>query len=551
MTKLGRFGEILLISGRFGFYYLWGRGTGVLNRRKAALKPLFRAEAIPPRPEPGKSPLVCRWLEELGPAFIKLGQVISSRPDLATKELADQLRGLQDQVPGFGRQEVQRQFRRELGQEPQNLFLDFDFNPVAAASIAQVHLAMLPEGKEVAVKVQRPGVKNWIQRDLDLIPWLSRFLHPTAIGQICDLDELIRVFTRQIKRETDFVAEALNMEAFRELLHDFPGIVVPKVYWQYTSSQILTMDYLRGKQINDWANTKAGDKHAENLMYALWMPFFKDGLIYGDPHPGNVLLMADGSIGLVDFGIVTRADEAFRYQVAKFLLAIAGRDVLGVMNFTLALGVITRDYNKEELFEDLSELMEKACRAGMGTIHIGHLFSGLVQIAMYHGIKVPGRFMVIAKAVVAGEGLARRLDPKLDMLAVGRSLALEYVQTRLRPQVAQEKIYQKAADTMQTLTAVPQDVTRIINRLAEGNFTTIFVHKGLEELNQSIVIFSLRISISIIIGALLLGSAFVLQAGAGPQLRGLSIIGLGGFLLAVCMGFWLSLGMMKKRQLKD
>lgn len=552
MSKLSRFGEILMISGRFGLYYLWGRGTGAISRRRAALKPLVKAEPIPSKLELGRPPLVCRWLEDLGPTFVKLGQVISSRPDLASKELADQLRGLQDQVPGFGHREVRAQFRRELGQEPQHLFLDFDFNPVAAASIAQVHLAILPDGKKVAVKVQRPGVKSWIQRDLDLIPWLTRFLHPTVIGQTCDLDELIRVFTRQIQRETDFMAEALNMETFRELSKDFPGVVVPRVYWQYTSSQILTMDYVRGLQINDWVKTGAGDmgNYAQNLMHALWMPFFCGGLIYGDPHPGNVLLMPDGRIGLIDFGIVTRADAAFRYQVAKFLLALANRDVAGVMDFTLKLGIITRDFSKEELFEDLSELMDKACRLGMGSINMGHLIGGMVQVALRHGIKVPGRFMAVAKAVIAGEGLARRLDPQLDVLAVGRSLALEYVQSCLRPQLAQEKIYQKAADTMQTAAAIPGDVAKFIHRLAEGNFTTIFFHKGLEDLNQSIEIFSLRLSISVITGALLLGSGLVLQAGAGPQFRGLSIIGLGGFLLAIGMGFWMILGMTKKGQLK-
>ncbi|KKM12228.1 hypothetical protein SY88_04660 [Clostridiales bacterium PH28_bin88] len=550
-----RYVEILLILGRHALGYLWGRavsqpGRGTVPQAKPL--PGWEGRGYEETPSGREVPRLRRLFEDLGPTFIKLGQVLSSRPDLVPRELAEDLRGLQDAVRGFGPEEVRTQICQELGSPPESLFVFFDYCPVAAASVAQVHRAVLGTGEQVAVKVQRPGLRVVVERDLSLLPGIAGLLNRTVIGRTCSLEEIVEVFSRQIRREMDFTVEGLCMEAFREIYALCPGIVIPRVYWDYTTSQVLTMDYVAGQRIEQWerGGGDGGPLLARTLLHALLLPFFKAGMIYADPHPGNVLFLPQGQVALVDFGMVGRMDDTFRFQVARLLLALEARDVEAVMDFTTKVGEVTREINRQELYEDLAELMDKTCRLDRGSINLGHLVTGMVQVSLRHGVKVPGSFLAIGKAVLAGEGLARRLDPHVDVLAVARPLAAEYMRSRLRPDMNAERLYQRVAGMVQTLSTVPGDIARLIGHLAEGKFTTIFVHRGLDTLYDSLDVVSMRISLSVLAGALMGGSALVLHAGAGPRVGGLSVLGLAGFLVAVVMAVWMALGMLRHGKLK-
>lgn len=495
-----------------------------------------------------------RVLEDLGPTFIKLGQLLASRPDLVPKEVAGEFSKLLDEVPGFGLQQVRSQCISQLGALPEEIFAFFDYSPLASASIAQVHRAWLKSGHPVAVKIQRPGLRRVIEKDLSILRALESRLAHSPLGRVCNVPEIIHVYSRLIRRELDFTAEGLSMESFREIFAPYPEIVVPRVYWQYSGQEILTMDFIQGNTISA-EELESGDSQrrkalARNLLRAVLIPFFKTGVFHADPHPGNVLFLPDQRLGLIDFGIVGRLDEDFRHQVAQLMLALEEGNVSEVVNITLILGLVEQKINRADLYQDIAEVMEKATSMNNGGINMGHLINGMVDISLGHGIKMPGSFFALGKAIVNAEGMAQRLDPSLNILEVARPLALEYLRERLQPNLSSMKLYQKSNSLLKTATKIPGHLAQVLENLAEGELKTVFVHRGLETFYSMLDVASTRLSLSLIIGSLMGGSALILHAELGPKIAGLSLVGLSGFMIAFGLGVWMVIGMIRHGRLK-
>lgn len=485
---------------------------------------------------------------DLGPSFIKLGQLLSTRPDLVPKEYAEELGKLQDRVGAFSPAEVRRQINKAWGCGPEKIFSFFDYQPVASASIAQVHKAELPGGQQVAVKIRRPRLKKLVEKDLAVLEDLQGVLQRSILGQICDVAEIREIFSRQIRRELDFTVEALNMDRFREVFADTP-IKVPRVYWDYTTEQVLTMEWVEGTPAKEVLaanrDEAAGRQFAERVLQTVLVPFFRQGIFHGDPHPGNIFLLDDGRLGLVDFGITGRLNEEFRFTVAELMIAISERDTCAVVNITKKLGVMTRKVNEEHLYQDISEMLDRAAGLRDG-ISFSRLINGMIDIALNHGIKLPGSFFLLGKAMLTAEGLARQFDPHLDVVEVARPLAVHYMRNHLQPSFSQEQFYKQSVNLLKGLMEFPQDVARVIANLARGELMTIFVHRGLEPFYDKLDVVSSRLAISLIIVAMMISSALIILLDKPGYL----LFGLISFSIASILGVWMVIGLIRDGKIR-
>ncbi|MHB1419908.1 MAG: ABC1 kinase family protein [Bacillota bacterium] len=551
-----RYKEILSTVARHGFAY-WLE-TSRLRRFFYRCWGIIPGAAAKPLAVRATSPLPVRvrmLLEDLGPTFIKLGQLLSIRPDLIPPDFAEEFSQLQDRAHSFGSEEVRKQCREIWGNDPEKILPFFDYRPLACASVAQVHRATLPSGEHAVVKIQRPGLAKLVERDLAILKDLKGRLKLSLLGKVCDVDEVLEIFSRQMRRELDFVSEGLSIESFREMFEAESTVVIPKVYWAYTGKQVLTMEYIRGSTVQQVEECCLPEKTrhiwAETVLQAVLVPFFKTGIFHGDPHPGNVLLLEENRVALVDFGIIGRLDHEFRRQVAALLLALAERDVEAVVEATLKIGRrVTRVIDRGRLYEDMAELMDRVGGINQGNLTFGDLIKGMIDISIEHGLKMPGSFFILGRAVSAAENIARRLCPEVNMLAVVRPLAVNYLKHRLQPRLEAEQIYRQTAELAGMLVSIPRDIAQILEKLARGDLTTIYVHKGLEPLYQTLDVSSARMAISLIVVAMMGGSALIIHAGTKPLMGGVSVFGMAGFVLASILGTWMVVGMLRQGKLQ-
>lgn len=356
-----RYKEIIGILLNHGFDYIAGevgvKGSILWKRKFIRRKKEYIVQSFPER--------LRFLLEDLGPTFIKLGQLMSTRPDLVPREYIVELEELQDNVEEFGREHVQKQFIKELGDLPENIFAEFEYEPVACASIGQVHRAVLDDDSLVAVKIQRPNLEEVVEKDLAILNDVAPILqNRTVLGQLCDVEEIIDVFARHIRREMDYQVEALNTETFYELFRKNEKIVVPKIYWDYTTKKILTMEFVTGHRIEaaekEFFTSENRGIYAYNLYYSLFKPLFDKGIFHGDPHPGNILFQDDGRVVLIDFGIVGRFDATVRQQMGQLIVALAESNVNMVIELIMKTGRTTKTVNRQHFYEDVAEMVDKA-----------------------------------------------------------------------------------------------------------------------------------------------------------------------------------------------
>ncbi|NLC76841.1 MAG: AarF/ABC1/UbiB kinase family protein [Clostridia bacterium] len=461
-------------------------------------KPLSSGSANPYRH-------VRRALEELGPTFIKLGQFLSARPDLIPAELASELAQLQDKVLPLKREEVRQQLSRSFGRAPEEMFRLFDYEPLAAASIAQVHKALLHNGREVAVKIQRPNLQRLAREDLSILRNHKRRIARSFPGRLVDVEEFIDDLGRKIRRELDFTNEAFNMDTFRGILAPIEGVIVPQVHWEYTTKEILVMDYTPGVKPE---TLSSGERRlaAWLLLRSLLLPVFQEGIFHGDPHPGNILFQPGGRIAWVDFGSVGRLDDAFRRRMMILLVAVAQRDAAKVAELTLEWGQVAGPYNPAHLYEDTAELLERVSRLGKGQVHLGQLMVGMMEISLTHNIKLPESFLLLGRALLAGEGQARRLDPDADLLGAALTLAGSRLQEQLVPKLEQEDFYLKSLIYRESLPTLYRHTGEILANLSRGRQQVVFSHQGLEPLARAVEKAGLYIALGLISGILLVTS---------------------------------------------
>lgn len=534
--KVSRYQEIFKVLFRHGFRYFIG-----LNTKTA------RAKSNPER--------VKMLFEDLGPTFVKLGQLLSSRPDLVPKKYVEEFSKLQDNVEEFPEQEVRAQFMKEMGKQPEEVFRQFDYKPLASASIGQVHRAILPGGEKVVVKVQRPHLLQLIHGDIKILKRLAGTLqNRTVIGKVCDVDEIIEVFERQIHKELDYLTEAVNTEAFYREFHDHDEVIVPRVFSEYTTGQILTMEYVQGVRVEEFEEhgypVRERAKYASNMLLAIYRPLFERGLFHGDPHPGNVLFQDNFKVVLIDFGIVGRFDRQHRRQVAELMIALFERDVPAVMNIILETGRKTGPIHQQYFFEDVSEIVEKANGVTSGGIDLGGLLNGMLTISISHGIKMPDSLFILGKTVMISENMARKICPELDILEVIRPIAVDYLRDSLRPALYGGGLYRQISSASEAFFTLPGDICQAVRKFANNETRITFYHRNLNWLYDMLDVSSSRISFGLILAALIVGSAVIMHTGKGPQLWGYPALGTVVYVFSGMFGIWILISMLRSGRLK-
>ncbi len=493
-------------------------------------------------------------IEELGPTFVKLGQVLSTRPDVIPKEYAEEFRKLQDKVPALPFADVAGQIQGELGEPHSALFAEVDPTPLAAASIAQVHLARLHSGEEVVLKIRRPGIERVVETDLDILAGLAYLMERHLPGvDIYDPSGLVKEFRRTIHREMDFTREGHTIDRFSANFSGDSKVHLPKVFWDYTGERVLTLEYVRGTKVTDFERlTEQG--HDLKEIAGRGADFFLrqvlvHGYFHGDPHPGNFFILPDGAICLLDFGMVGRLESELKRQLVDLLVSVLQRDVDRIISQLLYSGDLSDEADRKALRRDLSEFIDDYYEIPLQEINVGRLLVDFVDILTQYRIKFPSDLMLLAKALVTMEGIGRQLDPEFNMVEHLRPFMENLLRERMSPASFSREMLSIAHSYTALVKNLPRDLKEFINRINRNKFKIDLEHRGFERLIADLDKSSNRISFSLIIAALIVGSSLIMQTEKGPMLLGFPILGFLGYSIAGFLGLWLAIAILRSGRL--
>lgn len=535
MRRYRRIVEVLL---RHGFGYV------VENMDLQHLAP-FRRHVAPEEAERRpRGARVRAALEELGPTFIKLGQLLSSRPDFVPADIVADLALLQDNVPPVPADEVVKEIERELGKPLDDVFRTFHSEPVGAASIGQVHRAVLMDGTEVVVKVRRPGIEKTVELDLDILAALARLADERWPSTRVSFVEIVDEFARSIRKEMDYRLEAANTERFYKLYKDDQRVVVPRVYSDLTGPRLLVMEHVSGVKINDLAGlaelgvepAAVARRGAELFLEQV----FIHGLFHGDPHPGNLFVLPGCRIGMIDFGVVGRLDEETVDAMADLFIGVTTRNVARIIDGLVRLGALD-DVDTSALAQDLTDMLDRYYGKPLKELAMGLIVNELLQLAHHHQLRVPPDLLVLGKALVAIEGLGKQLDPEFNALEVAKPFATQLIQRRLHPAALARRTVRDAVELADTLRALPGKLERAINRVNRGEARVRVYVEGLERTVRRLERGYNRIAMAVVFAALFLGSIVLMNIAPGPKLWGVPVLAFVTFVAAFATGLWLAL----------
>lgn len=455
--------------------------------------------------------------EELGPTFIKLGQILSTRPDLLPEEYLEELSKLQDRIPPCPTEKIVRVIEEELKRPLGEVFSEFDPEPLASASIGQVHRATLRDGSRVVVKVQKPGVEEQIRRDLEIIEELVRSLSEHwELAQRWDLEGLYEEFAYTLRNELDYEREGRNAETFRRNFLNDESIYIPKVYWEHTTQRVLVLEELRGVKFTEPERIRSMGYDPKELAkkgaFIYMNMFFRDGFFHGDPHPGNFFVLKDGRIGMVDFGMVGVLDDIARINLLQLLYGLTKNDMVLVMDALYDLG-IRGDVKRENMLrKELEVLFSYYLMKPIGEMRLSHIVNEIFRLTYRYRINLPSDLFLLLKTIGMGEGLLMRLDPEFRMINAVRP----YV-TRSRRMFLSPKFLSKQAERNLTLLSKmflqsPEKVKRLGSMLESGKIGFSIKYEGEKRIVSDLRRDINRLSISILTLAFIVSMALVISA---------------------------------------
>ncbi len=493
-------------------------------------------------------------LEELGPTFIKLGQLLSTRPDILSVEYTQELGKLQDKVPRVPATAIREVIEAEFKRPVEALYAEFSFTPLAAASIAQVHRGRLKSGEEVVIKVRRPNIAQVIETDIDILQGLAFLVERhLASGAIFNPVALVKEFRRTINREMDFNRERHTIDRFRENFSQATTVYVPQAYGDYCGKTVLTLEYVDGIKVSDFARLRKDGYDlqaiAANGAKAILQQVLVHGLFHGDPHPGNIFILPNNVVCFIDYGIIGRLDRELVYRLAELLTAVLQRDVQRLVTLLLYSGDLTEDIRRPELKKAVSDFVDDYYEVPLQEIRTGRLLLEFVEIMIQFRIPFSPDLMLLTKTLIVMEGIGRQLDPDFNMVSHLKPFMSRLLQEKAGPaNLSREgvRIMQSYGALFKTL---PDDLKELITRVNRNKFKIDLEHRGLERLITDIDKSSNRLSFSLLIAALIIGSSIVMQTDKGPLLFGFPALGILGYSIAAMLGLWLAIGILRSGRL--
>ncbi len=483
-------------------------------------------------------------LTDLGPTFVKFGQLLSTRPDILPDKYIAELEKLQDEVTPFAAPEVRRIFGEELNRNPDQVFGSFEQTPFASGSIAQVHRASLSDGSPVAVKVQRPGIQRLIETDLAILEELTALLE-RRVRELRWLRprDLVRQFARSIRRELDFIVEAQAIERFRLNFEGDPNRFVPRVHWDFSTSRILTVDYVQGVKITDLDAIRAQGLDpgviARNGARTILKEVFEHRLFHADPHPGNFFVLEGNVIAAVDFGIVGSLDDETSEQLAVLLSSVVSRDADGILRVFRALGLLREGIDHTLLKFDIQEFVDRYYGLPLEKMDAEKVIQDMLQVIRRHRILLPVNLALLGRMLAVSAGVGRMLDPHFDIIAEAKPFVKSFLARRMDPKRAARRIAKTWRDYQAAFRTFPTDLEEILAKIKRGQILVSLHHEGLSRLILEMDRSSNRLTFGMIIASLIIGSSVVMQLERGPTILGFPAIGLAGYLIAGLLGLWL------------
>lgn len=493
-------------------------------------------------------------LEELGPTFVKLGQVLSTRPDILPKELIQELSKLQEHVTPFSIEEAKEQIYRQLGARPEEIFSYFEETPIAAASIGQVYYGVLKSNEEVIIKVQRPGIIPKIEADVSIMMWIAQKAEKyTSWARTYNLVERVKEFGRFIREECDYTVEARYCDTFRRNFEGNEEVYIPKIYWEYTNPRILVMEYVKGIRIREREKLDQSGfsklEIAKTIGRAYAKMILEDGFFHADPHPGNIFVMGERKFALIDFGMVGRLDKETKGYIAHYFLALVNQDAPALTEILFKLYTIPKDVDRNALKRDVGRLMSKYYGVPLGSVNITEIINELMEIALKYTIIVPGEFTLFDKTFITLDGIGKQLAPEFDLLEEALPFAQKFIREQFDIEKMAPELAKNALHLKDTFLNLPRQVNKILTNIETGELTVRFKQdeftEEMQKLQTKLEHSAKQLSLSLLIGGLLIAGA-LLSDRTTPVMWNLTASQI-CFYLAIFTGVWMFISSRKKR----
>ncbi len=545
---INRYREIITV--------LFQHGFGDLITNSQIEKYLDFGKKFIPNKKIEKAASLSRWerirmvLEELGPTFIKFGQIMSNRPDILPESLLIELEKLQDSVPPIPNEEAERMIEQELGKSISELFKNFDINPIASASIAQVYRAELFSGEKVAVKVQRTGIQKIIETDLEIMFHLSLLMekHITEM-EILNPFETVKEFERSIRKEIDFNIEASHIERFARNFQTDMTIYIPEVYNDYSTNKILTMEFIDGIKVSDLKALREAENDplliADQGCNLVLKQIFEHGFFHADPHPGNILILKDNITCFLDFGMMGTLLPKHQDYLGNIIVGVVNKDSKKITETLLRLTGTYNIENRDQLEQRVSELINQYAYISLKEIKVGEFLNKLFRLLIDFKLRLPSDFYLLSKALITIEGVGTKLDPDFDMVAHIEPFAKNLLKKQLNPLELVKDLYSSVTEFHLLFKDFPFEIREIVRQIKTGKLKVEFEHKGLEPMLIKHDQISNRIAFAIVLAALIIGSSLIVLSKIPPLWDEVSIIGIVGFVGAGIMGFWLLISILR------
>jgi ubiquinone biosynthesis protein len=489
-------------------------------------------------------------LEELGPTFVKLGQILSSRPDLVPVEFIQELSKLQDNVPSFPFAQVKEIVEAELQTPLKDMYKEFNETPLAAASIGQVHRGRLKSGEDVIVKVQRPGIRATIEVDLEIMLHLAILIekHVEEWG-LHKPTRIVEEFSHSLGKEIDYTIEASNAERFARQFTGNSSVYVPCIFREASTRRILTIEYIGGIKASEIGKLDKGGFDRKILASRgadlILEQVFEYGFFHGDPHPGNIFILPDNVVCYLDFGMMGRVDRRAREDFADIVYAYVSRDESKIVDALLRVVEWDKEPDRRALEKDIGDFVESYLYKSLKELRIEDILHQILELITHHQLRLPPDIFLMVKALTQVEGLGLVLDPDFDMTEKAAPFVKRLKLKRLSPKRIIADFLDSGGDLVQLIKEIPGELRDITKQIKQGKISIAFEHRGLENLVFEMDRSSNRVAFALVVASLVIGSSLIFRSDLGPFLFGFPLLGLVGFSIAAIFGIWLLISILR------